>query len=84
METMSPIKEVFAQLLGLSLAVYLIYRAYAANRSAEPFSLRANLRHHDFSKGLDSTFIAGGFVIGFVIIALLAHKLLTCGSVCWS
>jgi hypothetical protein len=81
---MSPILEIGMQILWLALAAWFVHRAYVANKKAEPFSLRAYVRSHDFNKGLDDMFIAGGFVGGFVLIVLLVHKLLTCGLICWS
>jgi hypothetical protein len=81
---MAPIVEIVAQILWLILALWFVYRAYRANKKAEPFSLRSHLQNHDFSTGLNAMFMAGGFVIGIVLVILLVHKLLTCGLVCWS
>jgi hypothetical protein len=81
---MAPIIEILAQILWLTLAIWLIYRAYQANKKAESFSLRSHLQGHDFSTGLNAMFMAGGLVIGIVLLILLAHKLVTCGVLCWS
>jgi hypothetical protein len=69
--------KIVGQVLLLILAVWLIYRAYAANRKAEPLSLRAHLQSHHFAKGLNDMFVAGGFVLGAVLIVLLVVNWLT-------
>lgn len=76
--------EIILQILWIGLALWFIYRAYRANRQMGSFSLRSHLKGHDVSKGLDAMFIAGGFVVGLVMIVLLINKLSTCGVVCWS
>lgn len=79
---MSPITEIIVQLLWIVLAVWFIYRAYSANRKADPFSWKSMLDPDKSFEGFDDMFIAGGFVIGIGLIILLGYKLLICGVLC--
>jgi hypothetical protein len=76
---MSPVTEIIAQVLWLAGATWFLYRAYVANKKAEPLSLS---KPQNVSKGLDAMFVAGGFVGGLVMIILLVLKLMTCGPLC--
>lgn len=79
---MAPITEIILQALWIVLAVWFIYRAYIANKNARPISMKSPLDSHDFSKGFDDLFRAGGFITGIVMIILLVNKLITCGLIC--
>ncbi len=73
---MKPILEVVGQILLFLLAIWFIRNAYIANKKAPPLSLRNYVIHHDFSEGLDSMFLAGGFVLGLGLILILVLKLM--------
>lgn len=77
---MSPIEEILLQIGWLVVSVWFVYGAIQANKKAAPLSL------HELFKDVGTrpdVFIAGGFVMGVVLLFLLAHKLLSCGLICW-
>lgn len=79
---MSPLLEVIAQILWVAFAIWLIHRAYKANKTSPRFSFKMFTQPGLVPQRFDDLFIAGGFVIGIVLLILIANKLLTCGLIC--
>jgi hypothetical protein len=81
---MKAVLEILGQILLFLWAIWAIRNAYIANKKAPRLTWRNFLLHHDFSDGLDSMFLAGGFVMGWGFILLLVLKIASCGLVCWA
>ena len=73
---MTPTIEILTQILWVAIAAGLIYRGYIANKKSSPASF------NDPRDGLGSYGFAIGFVGGFILLILLANKILTCGVLC--
>jgi hypothetical protein len=80
LSAMNSALEILGQILLFLLAIWFIRNAYIENRKAPPLTFRKFLFHHNFSEGLDSMFLAGGFVLGggLILLLLLKNRIMRC------